>query len=164
MRLILELVGWLNQIALSSAGGLHPIFWRPEWNKKWSIRENSCFLCLPVFELEHQLFLHSDLDWTVALLVKNPPAIRETWVRSLDWDDSLEEGMAIHSSILAWGIPWTEEPGELQSLGLQKVRLNWVTNVHTQWRSNSSVAAGLLCKLLDMRSQSGQCCLGNTHL
>ena len=44
-------------------------------------------------------------------MVKNPPAMWETWVRSLGWDDPLEEGMATHSSILAWRIPWTEEPG-----------------------------------------------------
>ena len=44
-------------------------------------------------------------------MVKNPPAMQETWVRSLGWEDPLEEGMATHSSILAWRIPWTEEPG-----------------------------------------------------
>jgi len=44
------------------------------------------------------------------------------WVRFLDWEDPLEEGMSTHSSILAWRIPWTEEPGRLQSLGLQRVR------------------------------------------
>ena len=49
--------------------------------------------------------------------VENPPAVRETWVRSLGWEDPLEEGMATHSRILAWRIPWTEEPGGLQSLG-----------------------------------------------
>ena len=47
----------------------------------------------------------------VAQTVKNPPAMQETWVRSLGQEDTLEEGMATHSSILAWGIPWTEEPG-----------------------------------------------------
>ena len=47
----------------------------------------------------------------VAQMVKNPPAMQETWVRSLGWEDPLEEGMATHSSILAWRIPWTEEPG-----------------------------------------------------
>ena len=46
---------------------------------------------------------------------------QETWVRSLGWEDPLEEGMATHSSILAWRIPWTEEPGGLQSMGLQRV-------------------------------------------
>ena len=49
----------------------------------------------------------------VAQLVKNLPAMRETWVRSLGWEDPLEEGMATDSSILAWRIPWTEEPGGL---------------------------------------------------
>ena len=53
----------------------------------------------------------------VAQMVKNLPAVRETWVRSLGWEDPLEEGMATHFSILAWRIPWTEEPGGLQSLG-----------------------------------------------
>ena len=49
--------------------------------------------------------------------VKNPPAMQETWVRSLGWEDPLEEGMATHSSTLAWRIPRTEEPGGLQSTG-----------------------------------------------
>ena len=52
-----------------------------------------------------------------AQLVKNLPAMQETLVRSLGWEDPLGEGMAIHSSILAWRIPWTEEPGGLQSMG-----------------------------------------------
>ena len=56
--------------------------------------------------------------------VKHPPAIQETWVPSLGQDDPLETEMATHSSILAWRIPWTEEPGGLQSMGLQRVRHN----------------------------------------
>ena len=52
-------------------------------------------------------------------VVKHPPAKQETQVQSLRWDDPLEYEMAIHSSMPAWGIPWTEEPGELQSTGLQ---------------------------------------------
>ena len=55
-----------------------------------------------------------------AKMVKNLPAMRETWVQSLGWKDPLEKGMAIYSSILAWRIPWTEESGGLQSLGLQR--------------------------------------------
>ena len=51
-------------------------------------------------------------------VVKNLPAMQETWVQSLDWEDPLERGMATHSSILAWEIPWTEKPGGLQSMGL----------------------------------------------
>ena len=58
----------------------------------------------------------------MAQLVKNPPAMWETLVRSLGWEDPLEKGKATHSSILAWRIPWTEEPSGLQSLGSQGVR------------------------------------------
>ena len=54
-------------------------------------------------------------------MVKNPPAIQETWVRSLGQEGPLEKGMATHSSILDWRIPWTEEPGGLQSMGSQRV-------------------------------------------
>ena len=54
-------------------------------------------------------------------MVKNLPAVWETQVRSLGWEDPLEKGMVTHSSILAWGIPWAEEPGGLQSIGWQRV-------------------------------------------
>ena len=54
-------------------------------------------------------------------MVKNLPAIQESWVQSLGRGDPLEKGMAIRSSILAWRIPWTEEPGGLQPTGLQRV-------------------------------------------
>ena len=57
----------------------------------------------------------------VAQLGKNPPVMRETWIRSLGWKDPLEKGMATHSSVLIWRIPWTEEPGGLQSMGSQRV-------------------------------------------
>ena len=57
----------------------------------------------------------------MAQTVKNLPAMQETWVRSLGSEDPLEEGTATHSSILAWRIPWTEEPGGLQSIGSQRV-------------------------------------------
>ena len=57
-------------------------------------------------------------------MVKNLSAMQETQVPSLGWEDLLEEGMATHSSILAWRIPWTEEPGRLRSMGLQRVKHN----------------------------------------
>ena len=60
----------------------------------------------------------------VAQIVKTPPAMRETWVPSLGWEDPLEEEMTTHSSILAWRFPWTEEPGGLQSMRLQRVGHN----------------------------------------
>ena len=67
----------------------------------------------------------------VAHLVKNPPAMWETWVWFLSGEDPLEKGMATHSSILAWRIPWTEEPGRLQSMGSQRVRHDWVVFTFT---------------------------------
>ena len=57
--------------------------------------------------------------------VKNPPTMQEmqeTWVQSLGWEDPLEEGMASHSSVLAWRIPWTEEPGRVQSMESQRAK------------------------------------------
>ena len=70
-------------------------------------------LCTPVIQ--------EDEIWAslVAQMVKNPPAVQETQVQSLGWEDPLEEGMAVHYSILAWGMPWTEEPGGPQPMGLQ---------------------------------------------
>ena len=60
----------------------------------------------------------------VTQIVKNPPAMQEMWVQSLGWKDPLLEEMTTHSSILAWRIPWTEEPGGPQSMGLQRARHN----------------------------------------
>ena len=57
----------------------------------------------------------------MAQTVKHLLTIRESWVQSLDWEDPLEKEMATHSSVLAWRIPWTEEPGRLQSTGSQRV-------------------------------------------
>ena len=57
----------------------------------------------------------------VVQMVKNLPEMQETWVCSLGWEDLLEKGVATHSSILTWRIPWTEEPGGLQSMEWQRV-------------------------------------------
>ena len=76
----------------------------------------------------------------VAQMVKNLPAVQETWVRFLGWEDLLEKGMATHSRILTWRIPRTEEPGGLQSMGSQRVGHDWVTNTitaHTKERIRS---------------------------
>ena len=67
----------------------------------------------------------------VAQMVKNLPALWETHIWSLGQEDLLEKGMATHSSILAWRIPWTEEPGGLQSSKSQRVKEDWVTNTFT---------------------------------
>ena len=75
--------------------------------------------------LVHSLFI----IWAslVAQMVRNPSPMQEMLVQSLGQEDPLEKEMATHSSILAWRIPWTEEPGGLQSMGLQRVGQNLVT-------------------------------------
>ena len=72
------------------------------------------------------------MGFPVAQIVRNLPAMLETWVWSLGQEDPLEKGMATHASILAWRIPWAEEPGGLQSIGLQRVRHDWITNIYIQ--------------------------------
>ena len=86
---------------------------------------------IPPLELSEQQSGREDLEyiiiyWTslVAQMVKHLPTVRETWVQSLGWEDPLEKEMATHSSVLAWKIPWTEEPGRLQSTGSQRVGHN----------------------------------------
>ena len=64
-------------------------------------------------------------------MVKNVPTMQETWVWSLGQEDPLEKEMATHSNILAWRIPWTKEPGGLQSMGLWRVGHDWATNTFT---------------------------------
>ena len=78
------------------------------------------------------------MDWngvSVAQRVKHLPAMQETRVWSLGWEDPLEKEMATHSNVLAWRIPWTKEPGGLQSMGLQRVQHDWVTSLSLsfQW-------------------------------
>ena len=65
----------------------------------------------------------------------------ETWVQSLGWEDPLEKEMAIHSSILAWRIPWTEKPSRLQSLGLQRVGYDWATSPHLRYADDTTFMA-----------------------
>ena len=76
---------------------------------------------------------YTHTHWTslVAQTIKNLPAMQEMWVQSLDREDPLKKGIATLSSILAWRIAWTEEPGRLQSMGSQRVRHNWATKTST---------------------------------
>ena len=69
------------------------------------------------------------------------PAVRETWVQFPDWEDPLEKEMATQSSILAWNIPWVEEPGGLQSMGLQRIGHDWVTITYSLTHSESTQRA-----------------------
>ena len=66
--------------------------------------------------------LYPEQAFLLAQMVKNPPTMQETWVQFLGWEDLLKKGIAAHSSILAWRILWTEEPGRLQPMGSQGVR------------------------------------------
>ena len=85
-------------------------------------------------------FIYNYLGYSqskVAQTVKNLPRMQETQVCFLGLDDPLEKGMATHSSILAWRIPWTEEPGGLQFMGSQRVGHNWAANTFLEWDGQS---------------------------
>ena len=96
---------------------------------------------------EIQFTYHIKWASLVAQTVKSLPAMWETQVQALGWEDPLEKEMATHSSILAWKIPWTEEPGELQFMGSQRVGHNWATNTHTYY-----IKQGLKKKYLPYRT------------
>ena len=74
----------------------------------------------------------------MAQIVKNLPAMQETWVGSLCWEDPLEKGIATHSNILAWRIPWSEDPGRLQSMGSQNSWTLLSTHTHTHTHTHTS--------------------------
>ena len=105
------------------------------------VAEGLCVEIAMVDPLQHFYFLKPLGSWlyimpwevvaSVVQMVKNLPAMQETRVWSLGREDPLEKGMAIHSSILAWRIPWTEELGRLQFMGSQRVGHNWATNTTT---------------------------------
>ena len=86
---------------------------------------SSCWKWVLLFSFSAQACNCS--GFPAAQTVKNPPAMWETWVRYLSWEDPLEKEMVTHSSILAWRITWTEEPGRLQSMGSQRVGHDWAT-------------------------------------
>ena len=84
---------------------------------------------------------------TVVQVVKTLPAMPETWVQSLGQEDPLEKGMATHSSILSWRIPWTEEPGKLQSMGSQRVGHDWATNTHTHTKFKNRQSLSIMIEI-----------------
>ena len=84
-----------------------------------------------VFNILDLIFSYSSEASLVAQMVKNLPTMRETQVRFPGWNDPLEKEMGIYSIILACRIPWPEESGGLQSMGLQRVRQDWVTSIFT---------------------------------
>ena len=106
-----------------------------------------CYHLLTIFDPSRQCsFVHPYFPiWAslVAQTIKDLPAMKETWVEVLGGENPLEKGMATHSSIFAWRIPWTKEPGGLQSMGSQRVRHEWATNTspsgpdHITWNGSS---------------------------
>ena len=141
---------WSDQ-GLSNESVLH-IRWPKYWSFSFNISPSSEYSGLISFSIDwldllavqgtHKCLLqhHSSkasILWCsgffraslVAQRLKRLPAMWETLVRSLGWEDPLEKEMATHSSILAWRIPWTKEPGRLQSTGSQRVRHDWATSL-----------------------------------
>ena len=109
---IVNVLGFVSQEAKSR------ILWKYLHYK----RENKLYFSWQ--NLKYTKNREKKIEWAslVAQRLKHLPVMWETWVRSLGWEDPLEKEMATHSSILAWRIPWTEEPGGLQSMGSQRVR------------------------------------------
>ena len=101
-------VGWEDPLEKGKATHSSVLAWRIPW---------TVYIVHGVAESQTQLTFTFMYIFTVAQMVKNPPAMRETWVRSVGWENPMEKGMATRSSILAWRIPGIEEPGELQSMG-----------------------------------------------
>ena len=103
----------------------------------------------------------------VAQMIKCLPAMRETQIQSLGWEDLLEKEMATHSGILAWRITWTEEPGELQSMGSQRVRHDLATeqqSVNRNWSCTSKQAWPLALRNLHFtRKTDTQISVYNTN-
>ena len=104
----------------SNKKSLTPTYWHIDQSFSWTLC--SCFC------LSRELWL----IWAslVAQMVKNLPAVQGAWVWFLGQEDPLKKGMATHSRILAWRIPWIEKTGGLQSKGLQRVGNNWATDTH----------------------------------
>ena len=99
--------------------------WRISWTEESGRLGLQC--CKELDTTEATQHTHTQAKYQASLVawtVKNLPAIQETQVQSLSWEDPLEKGMVTHSSILAWRIPWTEEPGGLQFMGSHRVRHN----------------------------------------
>ena len=115
---------WATALSLSQQ-------WPQDWKrsvfipipKKSNDKECSNYCTIALISHESKIML----QFLQARLVKHLPAMWETWVRFLGWEFPLKKEMATHSSTLAWRIPWKEEPGRLQSMGLQRVGHNWAT-------------------------------------
>ena len=133
----LDFFSTLNSVAMAWPPWANPWFLHKIWNPTWPFpplgmghwfsQELETGLCLQ----EKESNSPCSRKRLVALMLKNLPVVRETRVQNLALEDALEKGVATHSSILAWRISWTEEPGGLHSLGSQRVEHSWATNTLT---------------------------------
>ena len=115
-------IEWINNKSFCIVWKLYSIFCeKPSW-KGIFLKKESVGIYIYIYTYIHT-YIHT-YTWAslVAQTEKNLPAMSQSWVHSLGWEDPLEEGMTTHSSILAWRIPWTEDPGRLHSMGSQRVR------------------------------------------
>ena len=120
----------------------HIVFWMLMWAR-------DTFLMLFTFLILCQVFLLFPRASLVAQRLKCLPAMRETWVWSLGQEDPLEKEMATRSSILAWRIPWMEEPGGLQSTGSQRVGHDWATSFFSPFSIKSLLLSTKLVEKVD---------------
>ena len=126
-----------SPLSLSSRGFLVPLCFLLEGWCHLPIWGYWCFSLQSWFQLVLHPAWHFAWCTLVAQMVKRLPAKQETWVWSPGLEAPLEKEMVTHSSTLAWKIPWIEEPGRLQSMGLQRVRHNWATSlVHSAYKLN----------------------------
>ena len=124
---------WFMSMWMSEKTNLH----MPSCAKKWALGKAWDSGGIPLSTLSMDVCVHvCTLPYVLwkgfpgGSVVKNLPAMQETWVWSWGWEDPLKKGMVNHSSILAWRIPWTEEPGGWQSMELQRIGHNWATNTY----------------------------------
>ena len=104
---------------------------------------------------------HYQFKSSIIWNVKHLSTMRETWFRSLGWGDPLEKEMAIYSRTIAWKIPWTEEPGRLQSMGSQRVGHDWATSLHFTSLRDPDLGCVIRFSRWDWHSA---CALGLTRL
>ena len=132
-------LGWEDPLEKAMAPHSSTLAWKIPWTEEsgrlqstWSQRVGHDW----VTSLHCLSSRFMSTVWTslVAQTVKHLSTMWETRVRALGWEDPLEKEMAIHFSTIAWEIPWTEEPGRLQSMGLQRVRHDWVTSLSLSGR------------------------------
>ena len=127
--IIVSFSGFFCSFFWLSHGKLEDALFSNSWSKLWMFEkwlQNAEFFMFSITVPKDE---HSGAS-QIAQMVKSLPAMQETWVRSLGWEDPVEEDMTTHSSIPARRIPWTEEPGRIQSTGSQRVRHNWATTPH----------------------------------